>query len=193
MASPFGPTPCAAADDVYNLATDWFATQIYIGDYGHGGLRWTNVTVPAGATITSATITMRARNLYGTVTNVHVRIYGDKTGNASAWPTASGTSMATELAETDTYVDWNPSAWSVGSDYSVAVTTIVAEIVALPAWATGQAMRFGLMNNGSSTDAALRCYDQTDDATYNSRLTIEYTDPVAGSIVPQIQYYRQQQ
>ena len=179
----WGPTTIAAdADDIAQLGADRFTGTLFMGSEGanawNSGFRFLNVAVPQGATINSATLTLQSRNLYGTVTNIHGTIYGDNVDDASAWA-ASGT-LAGEVTETTASADFDPTAWVSSTDYSYTITTIVAEIVARAGWDSGHAIRFVVLNDGSTADCFLRAIDYVGDPAGSARLTIDYTEAATG-------------
>jgi len=173
----WGPTGIAATgDDGYEEAGGWANDGVYCGHTGSStlncGLRWLNVTVPAGATVTSATITMHARSVSGTVTNVHGTFYGDDVDDAAAW---SSTSRPSQVTQTSASQDFDPSAWVSYTDYSYDVAAIIAEIIARAGWESGQDIRIALLNDSSVSGSYVRVFDYVD-AVAATRLTIVYTE-----------------
>jgi hypothetical protein len=180
----WGPTGIAATnDDGYQTGSAAWATNgIFIGNDGsaglHGGFRFLNVTVPAGSTINSATITIHARSVSGTVTNVHATFRGYDVDDAAQWLNSTGP-MPFQADKTTASADFDPTAWVDGTDYSYTITSIVAEIVARAGWASGSDLSICLMDDSSTASNFVRAYDYGDgDAVV--RLTIDYTEAAAG-------------
>jgi hypothetical protein len=118
------------------------------------GVRFSDVTIPAGATITSARIVFTAAG--GSAGAVTVTV----TGEASAAPATfvddannTGTSNISGRADTAASVDWViTEAWTAGNEYSSAdLTSIVQEIVNLADWSSGNSMAF-VFSGDNSTD-----------------------------------------
>jgi len=174
--------PAATADDGYEeAAASWAIYPLIVGDTYNAGIRFPSVTVPQGATITSATITLHAERFSGTITNVHAIQKGDDVDDAAAWSSTSRPSQITPT--TASGVDWDPTAWTSNAAYVLpAITDIVQEIVSRAGWASGNAMRFAILDDGSSASAYARGWEYGDGGgeTYNPKLTIEYTEGGAG-------------
>jgi hypothetical protein len=182
----WGPTVIAAtADDGTETVGDntWTNYPPIMGDDSginkHGGFRFPNVTVAQGSTVSSATLRFRAERLNGAATSVHLTVYGDDADDAAAW---SSTSRPSQITQTTASVDWDPAAWVPNSYYTVTITGIVQEIVSRGGWASGNAMRFAVLDDSSTDSNFIRCYDYTDGggANYNVQLTIDYTEAAAG-------------
>ena len=176
----WGPTSIAAdADDVYDQTAALVTTASYVGNNGEAlamGFRFLNVTVPAGATIDSATLTLRARNLYGTVTFVHGTFYGFDTDDAPAWNDAGGEPSV--VTRTTASLAFDPAAWVTDTDYTYAVKDLVAEIVARAGWGTGNDIGIVCVNNGSTSGSFVRVYGYGEAVT--ETLTIAYTEASGG-------------
>lgn len=101
--------------------------------------RFQNVTVPSGASISSATISFVESGFSGS-TNAG-RIYGAYTDNLSSWSTSNYPLVTTYTS--------NFTQISNGSTNLLVVTSIVSEIIARGGWASGNALGF----MGSTTGA----------------------------------------
>jgi hypothetical protein len=176
----------ANADDVFSL---WGAgganfldfqtanTLIYAGRYNterfYGGLRFQTVGVPAGATINSATLTMRITGVTGTP---NLNFIGNDVDDAAAW--ANPGNRVKNITQTAAVV--NDATWSSGSDNTATVTSIVAEIVARAGWASGNDMAFGIFDAAASGVNFLN-FAALDHATLTeARLSIDYTEAGGG-------------
>jgi hypothetical protein len=171
----------ANADDVFSL---WGAdganfldfqtanTLIYVGRYNterfYGGLRFQTVGVPAGATINSATLTMRITGLSGTP---NLNFAGNDVDDAPAWATPGN--RVKNIVQTTAVV--NDATWSSGSDNTATVTSVVAEIIARAGWASGNDMAFGIFDAAASGVNFMN-FAALDHATLTeARLAIDYT------------------
>ncbi len=106
------------------------------------GMRWTNVQIPPGATITAAWISFTTAT---TGSNpLDVRFYGQAADNA---PTFTATNYnITSRPKTTSFVDWNGVApWTIVGEEGPAQETanlarIIQEIVNRPGWAMGNSI-----------------------------------------------------
>jgi len=178
----------ASSDDALawweSSAWQWGTTNPqWIGNPGDGrskaggGMRFTNVTIPQGATIVTAYLTLRARDtLDGTVANSKIR--GENVDNAATFSTLANYQGR---AKTTALVSWNSiPAWTDVNNYnSPEIKTIIQEIVDRGGWASGNALVvFWEDHDGNSSSGAFRTalsYDNN--ATYAPKLHIEYTIP----------------
>jgi type IV pilus assembly protein PilY1 len=158
-------------------------TDVYIGVSGTtsitDGLRFQNINIPYGATITSAYIQFKA---YGALNNngaASFTIAGEASDNAATYTTAnsniSGRSYTTATAA------WSPADWTDGTAYNTAdLTAIVQEIVNRGGWLQGNAMAFKITGTGFRRAYA---QDYSGNESYAPMLYIKY----AGA--EEVQYY----
>ncbi|MEZ4959932.1 MAG: DNRLRE domain-containing protein, partial [Saprospiraceae bacterium] len=102
------------------------------------GMRFNNITIPKGATITSAYVqfTAKATNT-GAVT---LTLSGQAIDNAPTFTSSSGNiSSRTKTAAT---VSWSPADWNIiGQTYQTSnIASIIQEIVNRSGWASGNSM-----------------------------------------------------
>ena len=138
--------------DVYANSSD--LELIYDGYNGGNqvvGLRFTNISIPQGATITNAYLQFAADESNSGTTNL--TISGHDTGNASAF--SSSNRNVSGRSKTSARVTWNPSSWSSGELGSKQKTpelrTVVQEIVNRSSWTAGNAMAFIIEGSGERT------------------------------------------
>jgi type IV pilus assembly protein PilY1 len=132
------------------------------------GLRFQNVALPAGATITNAYIRFQAYT--DGSGNASITIEGEDVGTASAFSSSNGN--VSGRSDTSASVTWSVTAnWSTGSSYNTPdLTSIVQEIVNRGDWANGNAMAFTFSGTGSRL---ARSYDYGDGSSAPV-LVIEY-------------------
>ncbi len=143
----------AAINDALTVIapSSWYqADPLYwTGSNGIQFLRFTNVAIPQGATITSATLTVyTAANMAGAVANDEVRVYGEDVDNATQISSASGAVTRFTNNKTTASVDWYP--WEAngpltGIDQPVispTIAAIVQGIVNRTGWVSGNALQF---------------------------------------------------
>lgn len=165
----------ANADDGYSAGGGLYGGfVVYFGIDGttenFGGVRFQNVTVAGGSTITSATLTIRANGTVSPTTGFNLQVHADDVDNAAAW---SSTSRPDQITDTTAKVDFDPAAWSAGTDYDIDVTSLVSEVIGRAGWSSGNAIRFAIRNDGGTKLGTFQDYSLT--TTNCARLTIVYT------------------
>jgi parallel beta helix pectate lyase-like protein/K319-like protein len=116
------------------------------------GLRFTNVTVPPGATITSAYIQFEADETQSEVTNLTLK--GQAADNAATFTTVSGNVSA--RPRTTAAASWSPVPWTLVGEAGVnqrtpELKTVIQEIVNRPGWASGNALAIIITGTGHRT------------------------------------------
>lgn len=155
----------------------------YYGDTANRSfLRFVDVTVPAGATITAATVTVRS--IYAEPGTVQARFGCEAADDATA-PTgnpelkARPLTVARSARWTITAATWNVFGPKVTPDLSAAVQ----EVIDRPGWSTGNALTVMSTDDGStSAYAEARGYE--DIASEAAVLTITYDPPPADDTAP---------
>ncbi len=132
------------------------------------GLRFTDVAIPAGAIIQSASVQFRSDEV--TVGAADLSIAAEKTANAPAFTSASGN--VTSRPTTAQAVPWVPAPWptvnAAGADQRTPdLSPIVQEVVLQPGWTAGNALV--LLIDGSGTRTA-----DSYEGGYATVLSIEY-------------------
>lgn len=145
-------------------------------------LRFTNVAIPPGATITSATLTVYTNaNMAAATVNDEVRVYGEDVANPSALSSGADGVSRFAAAVTTATVDWY--VWEANGPLSNAdqpvispdISSIVQEIVDLGGWASGNAMMFFVVDLGTQDNSlAMRSYFNGAAGTY-PRLEVSWT------------------
>ena len=132
------------------LTTDNDATGGYSGGTQKVGLRFTAMTIPAGATITDAYLTFRAiaadaPNSNSAATSLTIK--GQLIANAPTFPSTNGNISSRTL--TTAAASWVPAAWTTGTDYnSPSIVSVIQEIVNQGAWASGNAVAIIITGTG---------------------------------------------
>jgi hypothetical protein len=119
------------------------------------GLRFTNITVPAGATITNAYVQFQADEAQSGATNL--TIAGQASDNASTFTTAA--KDISSRPRTSSTASWAPAAWPTvgarGPDQRTPdVSSVLQEIVARSGWASGSAVVLVVTGSGTRTAEA---------------------------------------
>lgn len=166
----------AGADDGSEVSGNWFGTfgaadigRGYGGAAQHGGFRFQTVDVPQGASVSSATLTIRVISMSGTPT---VSIYADDVDDAPAWGASSRPSSGFTKTTAKTSIT---SAIGTGLE-AIDVTAIVQEIVDRAGWTNNNDIRFGAFNTKASGSYQYFTVEMYENAgTDEAQLDITYT------------------
>jgi unsaturated rhamnogalacturonyl hydrolase len=134
------------------------------------GLRFTNVTIPAGTTISHAYIQLCASKQDYSITNLTIQ--GEYTGNSAAFTLASGNLSG--RTKTSSSVTWIPAQWATvdesgAPEQTPEIKSIVQEIINHPSWASGNSVTYFLTGSGVRT-----AYSYEGSAAKAALLYIEY-------------------
>ena len=124
---------------IQNCCTEWNIRSDYTN-----GLRFQNVEIPPGATITNATITLTSRSNYsGTSTT---QWFGEDNPNPDAFSLDDDDITDRSRIQdggSDLSVTWTMNSWSYENQYtSPDLTSIVQEMVNNAGWVSGNSMVF---------------------------------------------------
>lgn len=142
------------------------ATQI-------SAMRFANVTVPPGSAIGSATLELYLPS--GSFDDPDVTIRAGGTADATAFTTTAYD--ITNRAKTSAAVTWTASNLGAGARPTPELKTLVEEAIAIPGWASGNALAFYVQGNNS---ASLLRWAATGGSDPAATLSISYTPPAAG-------------
>ncbi len=165
----------SGADDGYwtGVGFNNSLLSIAIGD-SNGFMRFSNVTIPQGATITSAHVELIGYNNFPDA-NVDTRIYANDIDNASA-PTTRAEAESASL--TTASVAWNDlPIWSSGLVVDTPdISDVIQEVVDRSGWISGNAMMVLLIDNGSTANNN-RYATAYEDTKTEPQLVVTYTEP----------------
>ncbi len=142
------------------------------------GLRFGNITIPQGATITNAFIQFTAdENETGSVS---MRIRGNDVNDAATF--TSTTNNISNRVSTTASVDWSPGNWTIGNagaeQRTPDLSSIVQEIVNRGGWAGSHIAFMITSNNGyGGNERAADSHEEGVGAEFH----VEYTQGVATS------------
>ncbi len=158
-------------------AMDLTGTNLNANATSHlSGMRFTGVTIPAGSTVTAATLELYLPS--GSYDDPDVTISGEAAGNAAAFSTSSDD--LTDRAKTTATVTWAANNLGTGAQTTPDLSAIVGEIVGGAGWASGNALV--LFVAGNSGDSALR-WAAADGSNPAAVLNVTYTPPASGPAV----------
>lgn len=167
-------------DDGYSYSLPYFSadgTACYFGNIsGYSAdvfLRFDNVSIPAGAEISSAVVRFTADGASAGAT-CNVQIYFEDEDDPDA-PTNRTDQMGRDLTSA---VAWNSiGAWSDGVTYdSPELYTILQNVIDRAGWNSGQALIVHIRDNASSSNAIrlLQPYEQSPVGTLSAELRVTY-------------------
>jgi len=142
---------------------------------GYVGMRWTNVTIPQGATIDSAKIQFHVDEVFSNVA-ITVTFRGEDIDNAPAF--SSTASDISNRTETTASVGWAVPDWVFIHDegsaqLSTELKTIVQEIVDRVGWVSGNALIIMIKAWSGTGERTAESYDG--EAASAPELQITYT------------------
>lgn len=141
-------------------------------DLNWWGLRFQNVDVPEGATITSADITFRAIANSG-ATASGMTLWGQADDNPATFTTAKYN--VSSRAKTTASVAWSVPQWTNGEDYVTPdLADVIQEIVDRPGWAAKNAIAI-LGQTTVSQNRSATSFDSSNGATLAPQLEVCYT------------------
>jgi hypothetical protein len=141
----------ASYDDVLRIpseANGWYATHTQMGagyvssgqpDWG-SGLRFTSITIPKGATITAAYLTITAKDSFS-ATTVKSYISAEAADNPATFANDKA-AFDTRFGTHGDRIAWdNIAAWTADTEYqSVGIKDVIQAIVNRAGWSSGNAI-----------------------------------------------------
>lgn len=145
-------------------------------NYSAVGVRFNNLNIPNGATITNAYIEFTANETTVSGGNPTILIDGQAADNPGTFTSATNnisTRPRTTLAQR---VSWNPPTWADNSLQQTAnLSGIVQEIVNRGGWASGNSMVFIFSGSDFTSYREAESYDG--DPLQAPRLVVQYSSP----------------
>ncbi|XOV67406.1 MAG: PKD domain-containing protein [Fluviicola sp.] len=174
-------------DDAEEFRVGGFAGDMYLtssdleigndgGDEQYVGLRFQNVTVPQGATISNAYIRFRADENDGIGSQLNIYIAAQDIDNAPTFTGANYNLSGRTFTSTQlTWADGTVPAWSNPNLYDTPdISAVIQEVVDRGGWVNGNAMAFFLWSDiGESSERVADSYE----GGYPAELIFDYTIP----------------
>lgn len=164
------------------IAGDLTNTLLSPGSHGSNnehsaGARFTNVTIPQGATINSATFQMRANASYNAGSNViKYHVSGQAADNAATFAIAANMTTTNRPRTTAVSADWTQTSVTGGTWYSIDVTSVVQEIINRAGWTSGNALVIIVDTHVDTTLGEWQDYDSYDGSAANApKLDVDYS------------------
>jgi hypothetical protein len=141
------------------------------GDDQEVGIRFANITVPQGATITNAYVEFTVDESTGG--DIALTIYGEDIDNAPTFTSSNGN--ITNRTKTSASVDWTPTDdWTPAGAkrQSPDISSIIQEIVDLGSWSSGNAMAIIVARKSGDSGTGHRTAESYEGATGHSDPTL---------------------
>jgi hypothetical protein len=135
----------------------------------NGGFIFDNVSIPHGATITSANISSYVFST--SFDDANVKIYGNDLDNANNFTTEAD---VTSRICTTAYTSWVSNSLGTGWKTSPNISTVIQEIVDRASWTKGNSLGI-IVKGNSNTSKYLYVYSYNNGAAYGAKLNVSYT------------------
>ncbi len=144
---------------------------VYDGSYQTVGMRFNNIDIPQGSTITAAYIQFQVDEVKSTVTTLTIQ--GEKSANAAEFAKENLNISSRPLTEAQ--VNWNPDSWLVvGEAGSIQktpdISTLILEVTSQGDWISGNSLAIIITGTG---ERVAESYDG--DSEGAPLLYVEYT------------------
>jgi len=157
------------------------------------GVRFTNITIPPGATIESAEVQLYSDTTYGSSGTVAVRLYGqaaDSPGTFSTYADFAARSNTTAYSDWSISTNWTTTEWVS----TPSLAAVIQEIIDRPGWTSGNALVIFFRNNGTADSTGRAANDYNWSTSLAPKLVITYSEPasiplyVGGSQVTEVHW-----
>jgi len=158
----------ASGDDLYS---SFGMGKNYYGNDNYCGIRFPNVSIPKGSTITSAYLKLTDEETKSCT--VHAKIFGIDEDN-----TADFHSDPIGRSKTSASVDWDQVNQVVNTERTSAdIKAIIQEIIDRAGWSSGNSIGFISQDDGTSNDNILRFWSYYGASAKAPYLEINYSPP----------------
>lgn len=171
----FTTAVAASADDVTETAAGVMhslSNNSLIASFNnyHIAMRFQNVTIPPGSTVTAAVLHVFAES--SSYDDPNGTFYGEAADNPGAFSTTS--SDISNRTKTTASVGWATTAIGTGDSASPDLSAIIQEIIDRGGWSSGNALVVMFKASTSSPNLRIRSYDYGSNIPY---ISIDYTAP----------------
>ena len=152
------------------------------------GVRFPNLNIPQGVTITNAYIEFTPRDDGQTINtgNPTITIRAQNADNAATFSTT--TNDVSSRAATAASVSWSPANWVLGTPAQTSnISSVVQAVVNRAGWASGNSMAFVMSGAAANNFRRAWAFDGTslDEAP---RLVVQYTGACSYTVNPNTRY-----
>lgn len=144
------------------------------------GLRFQQVNIPQGATITSARVNFIASSTVNTTDGLKLRVRAEDVDDAQAFTT--GAFDLSARAKTSTEIVWEPEAeWTINESMTGPdITSVMQEVVDRAGWCGNNSMAVYLEPTADSPTGSRLAYAVDGDLEQHAELVVAYTGGDAG-------------
>lgn len=150
------------------------------GNEQYTGLRFINVDVPQGATITNAKLVFRADESDGTGSQLNIYIQAEDSDDAAPFQTNNSNLSARNFTTAmHTWADGTVPAWNAGTVYETPdISSLIQEVVDRAGWSSGNAVVLNLYSDlGESSERVADSYE----GGYPAELVFDWTVPAVAA------------
>jgi hypothetical protein len=135
-------------------------------------LRFANVTIPQGVTITSAGVSLYVSN--ADHDDINCDIFGNNVGNSGNFVDNPNILNQTERPRTGTSTRWVDDDLGIGWVKKASLEDIVSEITGRPGWASGNAITLLFIASHNPIDKSFRVHSYDYDPSYAPKLEVSW-------------------
>ena len=148
------------------------------GTSSYSGLRYMNVTIPQGATITSAELSVKAGTNFtnSILTNIYCEDVDDSTVFSSS-SKPSGRTRTTDFTAWDFSTSWTALSWYDTTDFKNAVQEVINRV----GWESGNSLAVIITDDGTTDSTNRYIYNYSSGLAASAEITIGY-DYIAESV-----------
>lgn len=149
-------------------------------DYWYVAARFTSVGIPQGATISSASFSLKAQATYASGGTIKFLVKGQAADTTITFGVTGSDNLATAARPRTTAVSasWSLPSVTAGTRYSIDITSVVQEIVNRAGWASGNSIVIIVEVDATTTSGEWQdfySYDDTANRTTNPpQLTVTW-------------------
>lgn len=168
------------------------ATNFSPGSHGSGNEWWgavrvTGVTVPQGATVNSANLTLTCAGTYNASPNVVAFLVAAHAADNSGALTTTGGDLNNTTRPQTTAVSsvWTQTSLTLDTEYSIDTTSVAQEIFNRASWASGNAFTYLVCPNSTTTLGEWQDYWSYDGSTTKApKVSFDYS--TGGAFTPRL-------
>ena len=154
---------------------DLDSSDLDLNEKDYVGLRFQNIDIPNGATITNAYVTFTVEDPEGDTGKAEVRIYAEDTDNASTF-TNSKKDISSRKT-TSAKVDWDIPNWNSAGQNGAAQTTpnisaLIQEVIDRNGWQDGNSIALIFDSHKGNNDRDAKAYDSY--PSMSAKLVVEF-------------------
>ena len=141
---------------------DLDSSDLDMNEKEYVGMRFNDLTIPQGATITNAYVQFTAEDEEGDTGNATVKIYAEDTDNASEFTSRNNDISSRD--STSSKVTWSVPDWNNGGDSGPAqmtpdLSSVIQEVVDRNGWQSGNSIAIIVEEKSGSKDRDAKAHD----------------------------------